>query len=424
MEFREYSLLLPNNIKNEINNINIQPVINFISSGSRSIKNKTELELNLVTIRKVKNLLLDYLITNYKITDDQINNMFKHIKEKIITGTKDIMAGGDENDYRVKRAYILNAGVILMRGCLGEGGPIERIICRIGGLILICCLIDMIYNYLLDPNNIKNTLDTLKTNVDTLKTEIPEYIKNITHFLRQLFQIDNVSGLGVGFRNIDDLPIIPVAEDVTDRDPECAICSEPFATGGEMSQLPCSHVYHTNCINTWLTRNRNCPLCREELRNNTPAAIERVLPADPYVPTLPDNQPIPIPDVDGARPIDWVGYLNPDGIENRYTELDVHETISRQTKKKKIINTIRSAIRFISSKRLWVRRNTSMTIVDTGERGERIDNSHRSHRSTSTGRPTGGKTKKKRNKKSYTRQKKGNIKNHRKSKRSRRRSRR
>lgn len=359
MEFKEYSLILPDNIKNEINNINIQPLINFISSESRSIKNETELELTLITIRKVKKLLIDNLITNYKITDDQIKNMFKNITEKTITGTKHITGGrgDDDHDRMVKRFYIAKAGLILMKLCPGQDSPIERIICLFGSLILICCLLEMITTYLLE------TLKTLKT---------PEYIKNITHFLRQLFQIDNVPVVQDEFPNIDNVPDIPVADDVTNQQPDCAICHEPFAIGREMSQLPCSHVYHTNCIMTWLSWRRNCPICRAELYGNAPAVIELVLSDNQPMP----NQPMPNQPIEG------------------FPELQVQG--SRPTTKTRIINVLKKALIFISFNRITFRRTAS----------------------------TGGKTKKKRNKKSYTRQKKGNIKNHRKSKRSRRRSRR
>nr|KYP39074.1 E3 ubiquitin-protein ligase rnf181 family [Cajanus cajan] len=45
----------------------------------------------------------------------------------------------------------------------------------------------------------------------------------------------------------------------------CAICKDVLALGTEVSQLPCSHLYHINCILPWLSARNSCPLCRYEL---------------------------------------------------------------------------------------------------------------------------------------------------------------
>ncbi|RVW35554.1 E3 ubiquitin-protein ligase RING1 [Vitis vinifera] len=43
---------------------------------------------------------------------------------------------------------------------------------------------------------------------------------------------------------------------------KCIICLEEFATESEVSRMPCSHVYHKDCIIEWLERSHMCPLCR------------------------------------------------------------------------------------------------------------------------------------------------------------------
>lgn len=45
----------------------------------------------------------------------------------------------------------------------------------------------------------------------------------------------------------------------------CAICKDVLAPGTEVNQLPCSHLYHINCILPWLSARNSCPLCRYEL---------------------------------------------------------------------------------------------------------------------------------------------------------------
>ena len=42
---------------------------------------------------------------------------------------------------------------------------------------------------------------------------------------------------------------------------QCAVCLEQYCTGQELKQLPCSHFFHTGCIEQWLsTVSMNCPL--------------------------------------------------------------------------------------------------------------------------------------------------------------------
>ena len=51
---------------------------------------------------------------------------------------------------------------------------------------------------------------------------------------------------------------------------ECTIC---FNQAGIVThkperyvkQLPCGHKFHVKCINTWLYRHINCPLCRQNV---------------------------------------------------------------------------------------------------------------------------------------------------------------
>ncbi|KAK2659360.1 hypothetical protein Ddye_005893 [Dipteronia dyeriana] len=43
---------------------------------------------------------------------------------------------------------------------------------------------------------------------------------------------------------------------------QCVICLERFSSGGETVLIPCSHIYHRNCITKWLETALHCPTCR------------------------------------------------------------------------------------------------------------------------------------------------------------------
>ncbi|KZV19707.1 hypothetical protein F511_41889 [Dorcoceras hygrometricum] len=45
----------------------------------------------------------------------------------------------------------------------------------------------------------------------------------------------------------------------------CPICLEDFDLGCQVVSMPCSHVFHEECIKTWLKSSHYCPLCRFEM---------------------------------------------------------------------------------------------------------------------------------------------------------------
>ena len=57
-------------------------------------------------------------------------------------------------------------------------------------------------------------------------------------------------------------------EDVNKLDPEkknCVICLEDFKSGEKATLLPCVHLFHKNCIKSWLKSKNMCPICKFEL---------------------------------------------------------------------------------------------------------------------------------------------------------------
>lgn len=49
------------------------------------------------------------------------------------------------------------------------------------------------------------------------------------------------------------------------EDAACCICLETFSTEDIVRDLPCSHTYHSRCIDQWLTvKSSCCPLCKRD----------------------------------------------------------------------------------------------------------------------------------------------------------------
>jgi hypothetical protein len=45
----------------------------------------------------------------------------------------------------------------------------------------------------------------------------------------------------------------------------CVVCLEDILMGLEATRMPCSHVYHGDCIVNWLKKSNLCPLCRFQM---------------------------------------------------------------------------------------------------------------------------------------------------------------
>lgn len=63
---------------------------------------------------------------------------------------------------------------------------------------------------------------------------------------------------------------------VSDTEHACAICQDTLQSEQEGRKLnACGHWFHKNCIDTWLSGNVHCPVCRhdirEPLRSNSPS---------------------------------------------------------------------------------------------------------------------------------------------------------
>lgn len=47
-----------------------------------------------------------------------------------------------------------------------------------------------------------------------------------------------------------------------ERTVNCSICLEDLELGEAMRIIPCQHIFHIQCIDSWLVLNNTCPICR------------------------------------------------------------------------------------------------------------------------------------------------------------------
>jgi len=67
---------------------------------------------------------------------------------------------------------------------------------------------------------------------------------------------------------INDLPIMRAAIPELGEDTECPICLYELKPGDNVRQLSmCGHTFHRSCIDLWLLRRADCPLCKRSVRS-------------------------------------------------------------------------------------------------------------------------------------------------------------
>lgn len=61
----------------------------------------------------------------------------------------------------------------------------------------------------------------------------------------------------------------------------CAICFEEFVPSVVVRVLPCRHIFHRTCLDTWFHRSSMCPLCMHDYSRGPPATAGAAAPQGP-----------------------------------------------------------------------------------------------------------------------------------------------
>ncbi|XP_031488391.1 E3 ubiquitin-protein ligase At1g63170 isoform X1 [Nymphaea colorata] len=61
---------------------------------------------------------------------------------------------------------------------------------------------------------------------------------------------------------------------ISAEDAVCCICLAKYVDNDELRELPCTHLFHSECVDKWLKINALCPLCKHEVGENLRATSE------------------------------------------------------------------------------------------------------------------------------------------------------
>jgi hypothetical protein len=83
----------------------------------------------------------------------------------------------------------------------------------------------------------------------------------------QLLQLEEEVGSvnkGLTKEKIKKIPVKPFHKALFDDNLDCIICMEKFEENEKVKQLLCGHIFHGDCIDKWLEKEKKCPFCKSE----------------------------------------------------------------------------------------------------------------------------------------------------------------
>ncbi|XP_034664487.1 E3 ubiquitin-protein ligase Iruka [Drosophila subobscura] len=73
---------------------------------------------------------------------------------------------------------------------------------------------------------------------------------------------------------INEIPNVQITSEEVEKKMQCSICWDDFKMDETVRKLPCSHLYHENCIVPWLNLHSTCPICRKSLANDANVDVD------------------------------------------------------------------------------------------------------------------------------------------------------
>ncbi|XP_073239845.1 uncharacterized protein [Porites lutea] len=94
---------------------------------------------------------------------------------------------------------------------------------------------------------------------------LPLFLGLIREFLRAHPEMANEGTPPALPQVIESLPKKNISKEQVDVCLSCTICRCDYEEDETVFELPCSHLFHPQCVTTWLKMHATCPTCRDVL---------------------------------------------------------------------------------------------------------------------------------------------------------------
>ena len=110
---------------------------------------------------------------------------------------------------------------------------------------------NLLYNYFVEMNEqIMHSLNEDMPNLDNMTYEELLALEDKIGYVNKGFsksQIEKIKSYKYDGENIS-----------------CVICQEIIEKNNDIKKLSCQHIFHSKCIDPWLSKEKSCPFCKEE----------------------------------------------------------------------------------------------------------------------------------------------------------------
>lgn len=82
-------------------------------------------------------------------------------------------------------------------------------------------------------------------------------------------EVENIEEKGLENEFMNNMEIFEIknVEKLDEEKKNCSICLGYYTNGDKAIALPCMHIFHADCIKTWVSKRGICPTCKHEIKH-------------------------------------------------------------------------------------------------------------------------------------------------------------
>jgi hypothetical protein len=122
---------------------------------------------------------------------------------------------------------------------------------------------NIFFNYLTNP-----FLNTIPFDEDNSDDNEDDRFNLFNYYFDDniIYGFDLLEPKGLTEEKIKSLPKVIFNKDLKKEKERCVICLDDFKEGDVLINIPCFHYFHLKCITEWFKNNKNCPICKYEIK--------------------------------------------------------------------------------------------------------------------------------------------------------------